>query len=836
MEQQQEDGNWHPVAFYSRKLQGNRAGYDGCTKHTGQFAWTPREQETYAIVCCLLKFQSWVGNAQVEIQTDHSAIVKWYKEDLCSISGPLGRHGRWHEFLSRFNLIITYRAGKENQVAEPLSRFAYPAGDAQDTNFHGGNDDLEGWEQAEREEWQSVREYLKTAEPASFFEEQAMVNAFCIAKQAALESVKSVSPVEVEPLYQGHDGTCFDTLSSRFCQAVSALNVSMDIAEPLGRPAKVTGRQYTRSMKKRLNLKATSQHQAALNLVQTASEMSWHIPGLTNVVINDLEAIKIPPAVAVLYKDWTPHYEMDPYFAPHWDTLRLHKYVEIKGQSYALHNGKVRTGGRICVPFDCVKQVIKACHEYAHPGVDKTWQIFNRSYVCFGYKTEDIKSMIVSVVGPCPVCGQNKGRKGLQPESNHPAPVPEYPFSSICVDFCDLRSRPCTANGHSYDYVLVVVCRLTGYVVAVPCSKTLDARSLADMYLERVVPIMGLPQEIFSDQDHLVTSEFFSELCKLSGVSMKQSTIKRPRSNGRAERAVQVVVESLRQWLLKTASKNCAQLLPLAVWASNDIPGPISGYSPHYLVFGRNPVGFGDCPPVVPQTESRDAVGFFRKLVADRKVVQDELNRIHRTKADEFRKAHPPHVYVFGERVWYRDYRSRKVTDKLYRVWEGPGEVMQRLGSNTYLIATERGELALDSMRLKPYLAPEEGNPPLHYYTDQEFLVESDKYVIEDIISHRPVGRGPRKRIEWEVKYRGYPDTEFQPASAFMHDINDIWRDYNKKHKIDLQLSDIRCIVAHSAIGSALEPEFQARLAIHTEQVKAWKQEVAKFQIGVQHK
>ena len=35
LEQQQEDANWHPVAFYSRKLQGNGAGYDGCAKNTG---------------------------------------------------------------------------------------------------------------------------------------------------------------------------------------------------------------------------------------------------------------------------------------------------------------------------------------------------------------------------------------------------------------------------------------------------------------------------------------------------------------------------------------------------------------------------------------------------------------------------------------------------------------------------------------------------------------------------------------------------------------------------------------------------------------------------------
>ena len=191
--------------------------------------------------------------------------------------------------------------------------------------------------------------------------------------------------------------------------------------------------------------------------------------------------------------------------------------------------------------------------------------------------------------------------------------------------------------------------------MAVPCRKTHDARSLADLYLEGVVPIMGLPQEIFSDQDHLVPCEFFRELCKLSEVSMRQSTLKRPRSNSCAEGAVEVVVESLRQWLLKTASKDWAQLLPLAVWALTDIPGPISGYSSQYPVFGHNPVGFGDCPPVVPQTESQDAVRFFRELVADRKVVQDELNRIHCAKADDFCKAHPSHVYVFGERVWYRD-------------------------------------------------------------------------------------------------------------------------------------------------------------------------------------
>ena len=261
----------------------------------------------------------------------------------------------------------------------------------------------------------------------------------------------------------------------------------------------------------------------------------------------------------------------------------------------------------VCVPYDLVKHVIKACHEYAHPGIRKNLQTFNPKYSC-AYQLKELHQMVQSFVYKCNICGQTKGRKGLQPESNHPAPVPEYPFASVCVDVCDLGARPCIANGNTYDYILVVVCRPMGYMLAVRCSKTLTALVLADLYLERVVRVMGMPQEIFSDQDHLVTAEFFIELSKLSGISMKQSTIKRPQSNGRAERAVQGVVESLRQWPVKTTQQNWAQLLPLPIWAFDDIPGPVSGYSPLYLVFGHNPIEFGDCPPIVPRSECRVAV------------------------------------------------------------------------------------------------------------------------------------------------------------------------------------------------------------------------------------
>ena len=103
-------------------------------------------------MCCLLNFQSWTGFSEVVVKTDHSSIVQWYKEDLCTISGPLGRRGRLHEFLGRFNIMIEYNSVVNNEEADTLSRWAYPAWAAQDTNFYGSDRDLAGWTAQEQKE------------------------------------------------------------------------------------------------------------------------------------------------------------------------------------------------------------------------------------------------------------------------------------------------------------------------------------------------------------------------------------------------------------------------------------------------------------------------------------------------------------------------------------------------------------------------------------------------------------------------------------------------------------------------------------------------------------
>ena len=44
-----------------------------------------------------------------------------------SIPGPARRRARWHKSLAQFDLMLVYVPGKNNTVADCLSRWAYPA-------------------------------------------------------------------------------------------------------------------------------------------------------------------------------------------------------------------------------------------------------------------------------------------------------------------------------------------------------------------------------------------------------------------------------------------------------------------------------------------------------------------------------------------------------------------------------------------------------------------------------------------------------------------------------------------------------------------------------------
>jgi hypothetical protein len=95
----------YPIAFASSKLTGS------------QLNWSTIEKEAYAIIYALQKFDYLVFGRTITLYTDHNPL------QYLAISAPKSaKLTRWALSLSRYNIEVHHVAGKDNEVADCLSR------------------------------------------------------------------------------------------------------------------------------------------------------------------------------------------------------------------------------------------------------------------------------------------------------------------------------------------------------------------------------------------------------------------------------------------------------------------------------------------------------------------------------------------------------------------------------------------------------------------------------------------------------------------------------------------------------------------------------------------
>ena len=260
----------------------------------------------------------------------------------------------------------------------------------------------------------------------------------------------------------------------------------------------------------------------------------------------------MPPETKILYEDWMPHYRADRTYKRLLDRGlenqdSMDGYLWAKGPQWS--HPHIRRDGKICVSQSIVSRVIRAVHACAHLGQAKTLELFlQRSHADMPYAR--LRETVNKAPSDCLVCAQAKARCGPHPDSCKPFPVPSVPFSSVAIDFVDLPEvcNQSTKTEIRGNYAVVIVCRLTGYVIAIPCCKEgLTSRKAAELVLHRCGFFMGLAREIPADNQSIISSTFFNALCNLAGIEQTKSIIYRPKSNGRALRAVQSAINTLRQ-------------------------------------------------------------------------------------------------------------------------------------------------------------------------------------------------------------------------------------------------------------------------------------------------
>ena len=83
--------------------------------------------------------------------------------------------------------------------------------------------------------------------------------------------------------------------------------------------------------------------------------------------------------------------------------------------------------------------------------------------------------------------------------------------------------------------ILVVVDRLSKYAHFIPVTHPYTAKSIAQLFLDNIYKLHGLPETIVSDRDKVFMSLFWQSLFKMLQVQLKMSTAYHPETDGQTE-------------------------------------------------------------------------------------------------------------------------------------------------------------------------------------------------------------------------------------------------------------------------------------------------------------
>ena len=797
-----------PVAFCSRKLTAGQVN-----------GWSPREKETYAIVTALNKWASWIGPQPVLVLTDHKSLEAWAHEVLDTPSGPAGRRARWHELLSKFDVHVQYIPGKDNIVADALSRWAYPASKAfTDTSIHGGEVDEEEMLAIMEEERQEERECTD----ARTLEDLDLSPIVRTTQKSKGKSKKKPSTVRVmtrsgrrteeDPAQHGLEGKEEDVQVLGNPEPAPTGPVPDSPAQGRGgvvqEEAAAAPTPEDDSPRRRVTVEASGSVQGSQGdeIAREGSDEE-EIVELSGTSPRGLQPQDVAPSEEptqpVMERDWEEAYRSCPTYGP---KLREMEDAEKTGQpglwpaEYQRVDGKIYHTGLLCIPSRYAGEVLRAQHtEAGHPTIEGMWRHMARMFE-FASK-EDARRLNGWIHRSCETCQVSDPNRTPFKCPVEFTPVQPYLMNSVAIDLVFMPETTC--DGQTYDIMALCVDRESGWIVATPhLNKGLTAEKVArEMYKQW--SFFGIPSVVTSDRGSHFTSGWWTGLCAALGVRVAYGQAYHHQANGKAENSAQQVMRKLTK-VITDEGLSWVELLPRVLRHIHDLPGP-SGYTPYQVLFGRErPLANVPLKALPTSGKAMDMADFITHMrEVDDRVVK-ALSAVHAQKAREInarRKDPPP--FAKGAKVWFQPERQPG-TDKLEPRWKGPAVVLAREGQNSYVVQLKPGaHHKAHRSQLKHHVEDTyHGQPvPLYYFSGRapELEAATDEWRTKEIRGHR---KGKDGELEFLVLWEEGDPTKpsWHPWRDFVYGVNsDILR-YCREKRVPLEVS------AWAAASNATEP------------------------------
>lgn len=343
--------------------------------------------------------------------------------------------------------------------------------------------------------------------------------------------------------------------------------------------------------------------------------------------------------------------------------------------------------------------VLRSMHDdFGHFGVERTLDLI-RTRFYWPKMAGNIEQYIKN-------CGECVTRKtpGQRAAPLHQI-VSNGPMDLVCIDFLSVEP-----DSKGIGNVLVVTDHFTRYAQAFP-ARNQKAPTVARILVDKFFVHYGLPARIHSDQGRDFESRLIREMLKMMGIRKSRTTPYHPQGDPQPERFNRTLLSMLGT-LSQEKRRQWSQHVPYLVHAYNSTKCDATGFSPYFLMFGREarlPVDlcFGTSP------DGSD-VGHHLRYVA--KLKEDLQNafelaaaaadKTHQRNKRSHDKRVVPQMLEPGDRVLLKNL-GLKGKHKLQSRWSAvPYEVVEKVPNlPVYKIRPENGKGSLKTFH-RDHLLP----------------------------------------------------------------------------------------------------------------------------------
>ena len=366
---------------------------------------------------------------------------------------------------------------------------------------------------------------------------------------------------------------------------------------------------------------------------------------------------------------------------------------------------------QLVVPQALVYDVIKANHNpvfIAHPGMKRTFEL-----ISLGYWWPGMRKSIEDYIRRCDPCQRRKeDREFVAPLGE--VEEPTAPFQVTSMDI----TGPYLMTPRKNKYLLTFIDHFTKYVEAFPIPDQ-TAETCARVYATQIIARHGTGSTLITDQGRSFISSFFKDTCKMLGIRRVNTSSYHPSSNGMIERWHRSLHTGLSHYI-DSANTNWDVLVPFYLMAYRATPNTTTGYSPFYLLHGREmtlPSSDDLKAKLSKEVGSPDHTHRLENLKSSLKFAYESVKKANRKSHLNNKRLYDRKAklrsFEIGDLVYlYNPARKPGQCHKFHKPWTGPFKVTAKISDLNYeIVSLNHKKQIVHINRLKEAYNPETWNP-----------------------------------------------------------------------------------------------------------------------------